>query len=114
MLSLLIGTCWAFKGALFRAWTQLYSVVQASGAQISSVTAATFHCESKAVAVNTVDLLKGRVKKLKALPLPPLRTAVEVSTVTQQVSADLRTFRSNISSKRGKEDVYTLDFVSGT
>lgn len=28
-----------------------------------------------------------------------------LSTVTQQVSADLRTFRSNISSKRGQEDV---------
>lgn len=38
-----------------------------------------------------------------------------VSTVTPQVPADsMVTFKSNSSSKRGKEDVYTLDFVSGT
>lgn len=50
-----------------------------------------------------MDFLKET--RWKALPFSPLRRAVEASTVTQQVSADLRTFRSNISSKRGKEDV---------
>lgn len=40
---------------------------------------------------------------------------LSMSIVTQKVSADLvTTSKSNSSSKRGKENVYTLDFVSGT
>lgn len=70
----------------------------------------------KATIVNKrVDFLKGQRRRSRATTFPPLR---KVGGGCLQLYTGLCrpvvTSNSNSSSQRGKEDDYTLDFVSGT
>lgn len=93
------------------------AVTCATGAHTSITSAAVPYGKTSKAAIRNQCQLSQRInEETESHSICSLeKDWLSMSTVTHKVSADLvTTSKRNSSSKRGKENAYTLDFVSGT